>query len=112
MKFREERSFDSTLMYTAVSEGHVDVVSAFSSDGRIVAFDLMVLEDPLAAFPPYDAVMLLSRSGAEKPALVNALAPLVGRLDDTMMREANRRVDLDRRPVAEVAHALSADLSN
>jgi osmoprotectant transport system permease protein len=111
MNFREERSFDSTLMYTAVSEGHVDVVSAFSSDGRIVAFDLMVLKDPLAAFPPYDAVMLLSKSGAEDPALVNALAPLVGSLDDTMMREANRRVDLDRRPVAEVAHALSADLS-
>ena len=110
MSFGEQRSFDSTLMYTAVSDGHVDVVSAFSSDGRIAAFDLIVLEDPLAAFPPYDAVLLLSKSGAENHALVNALAPLVGSLDDTMMREANRRVDLDRRPVAEVAHALSADL--
>jgi osmoprotectant transport system permease protein len=112
MTFREERSFDSTLMYTAVSDGHVDAISAFSSDGRIAAFDLVVLEDPLGAIPPYDAVMLLSKSAAEKPALVNALAPLVDSLDDNTMREANRRVDLDHRPVAEVAHDLSTGLPN
>ena len=112
MKFREERSFDPTLMYTAVFDGHVDVISAFSSDGRIAAFDLLVLEDPLSAFPPYDAVMLLSKSAAGNRDLAEALAPLVGSLADTTMREANRRVDLDHRPIAEVAHALSADLSN
>lgn len=112
MKFREERSFDSALMYTAVFEGHVDAISAFSSDGRIAAFDLLVLEDPLSAFPPYDAVMLLSKSAAENQDLVEALAPLVGSLDDTTMREANRRVDLDHRPVGEVARDLSADLPN
>ena len=112
MRFREERSFDSTLMYTAVFDGHVDVISAFSSDGRIAAFDLLVLEDPLSAFPPYDAVLLLSKSAAENPELVEALTPLVGSLDDTTMREANRRVDLDHRPVAVVAHDLSADLPN
>jgi len=112
MKFREERSFDSTLMYTAVFGGHVDAISAFSSDGRIAAFDLVVLDDPLSAFPPYDAVLLLSERAAGNRALLEALEPLMGQLDDTTMREANRRVDLDHRPVAEVAHALSADLPN
>ena len=99
-------------MYTAVFDGHVDAISAFSSDGRIAAFDLVVLDDPLSALPPYDAVLLLSESAAEIPRLVNALEPLMGQLDDVAMREANRRVDLDHRPVAEVAHALSADLPN
>jgi osmoprotectant transport system permease protein len=112
MSFREERSFDSTLMYTAVFDGHVDAISAFSTDGRIAAFDLRVLEDPLSAFPPYDAVMLLSKSAAANPDLVKALVPLVGSLDDTRMRDANRRVDLDHHPVADVARALSADLPN
>ena len=112
MTFREERSFDSTLMYAAVSDGHVDVISAFSSDGRIAAFDLVVLDDPLSALPPYDAVILLSKSAAGKPALIDALAPLIHHLDDATMREANRRVDLDHRPVAEVAHDLSAQLPN
>jgi osmoprotectant transport system permease protein len=112
MTFRAERSFDSTLMYAAVSDGHVDVISAFSSDGRIAAFDLSVLEDPLAALPPYDAVMLLSQSAARRTALVEALTPLLHHIDDATMREANRRVDLDHRPVAEAARGLSRRLPN
>jgi osmoprotectant transport system permease protein len=111
MKFAEQRSFDSTLMYTAVSEGHVDVISAFSTDGRIAAFDLVVLDDPRESLPPYDGVLLLSRSAAARPDLVNALRPLIGSLDDRAMREANRRVDLDHRPVDEVAHELSRGLA-
>lgn len=110
LQFRAQRSFDSSLMYTAVAEGHVDVISAFSTDGRIAAFDLVVLEDPLSALPPYDAVLLLSESAAARPALVSALEPLVGRLDDEMMREANRRVDLDGNAPIEVARSLSESL--
>jgi osmoprotectant transport system permease protein len=106
MQFAEERSFDSTLMYTAVSEGHVDVISAFSTDGRIAAFDLVVLGDPRGALPPYDGMLLLSKSAAENSRLVAALRPLIGRIDDSAMRNANRRVDLDHRPIAEVAHEL------
>jgi osmoprotectant transport system permease protein len=106
MRFAEERTFDSTLMYTAVSEGHVDVISAFSTDGRIAAFDLVVLDDPLGALPPYDAVILISKSGAQNPELITALRTLIGRIDDSAMREANRRVDLDHRPIREVAHEL------
>lgn len=106
MQFAEERSFDSTLMYTAVSDGHVDVISAFSTDGRIAAFDLVVLEDPLDALPPYDAVILVSKAGAQNPGLLAALRPLIGRINDSAMREANRRVDLEHRPIPEVAHKL------
>ena len=110
MKFAAERSFDASLMYTAVSEGHVDVISAFSTDGRIAAFDLVVLDDPRHSLPPYDGVLLLSPSAAEDPRLVATLRPLIGALDDESMREANRRVDLDHRPVAEVAHELASKI--
>lgn len=112
LRFREERSFDSTLMYTAVAEGHVDAISAFSTDGRIAAFDLVVLDDPLDAFPPYDAVLLLSASAAERGDLVAVLEPLVGAISDAAMREANRRVDLDGASVADVGRDLARDLSN
>jgi osmoprotectant transport system permease protein len=110
MNFAEQRSFDSTLMYTAVSERHVDVISAFSTDGRIAALDLVVLDDPRHSLPPYDGVLLLSKSASENSRLVEVLRPLIGSLDDSIMREANRRVDLDHRPVAEVAHDLGANL--
>ena len=40
--------------------GEVDVISAFSTDGRIAAYDLVLLDDPREAIPPYDAVLLLA----------------------------------------------------
>jgi osmoprotectant transport system permease protein len=106
LDFAEKRSLDSTLMYSAVVEGQVDVISAFSSDGRIAAFDLLVLADPLQAFPPYDAVLLLSSAARERPRLVAALRPLVGKIDDQRMRHANKLVDLDGRSIREAADFL------
>jgi osmoprotectant transport system permease protein len=111
LAFGEQRSFDSTLMYTAVFEGHVDAISAFSSDGRIAAFDLHVLDDPLQAFPPYDAVLLLSSTAAKRADVVAALRPLVGAIDDNAMRRANKLVDLDGRPVQAAAAALDTEIS-
>ncbi len=32
-------------MYSAIAQKQVDVISAYSTDGRIVDFDLMVLDD-------------------------------------------------------------------
>ena len=58
LRFADTRSYDSTLMYGALTAGDVDVISAFSSDGRIAAFDLVVLDDPRQVLPPYDAVLL------------------------------------------------------
>ena len=46
---------DPSLMYQAVANGQVDVISAFSTDGRIAALDLVLLEDERGAIPPYDA---------------------------------------------------------
>lgn len=107
LAFAEQRSFDSTLMYPAVVEGQVDVISAFSSDGRIAAFDLLVLKDPLEALPPYDAVLLVSPAARRRPDLIAALRPLVGKIDDEQMRRANKLVDMDGRSVQEAADALA-----
>jgi osmoprotectant transport system permease protein len=52
------------------------VISAFSSDGRIAADDLVLLSDPKGALPPYDAVILVSPKRAGDPRLLDALKPL------------------------------------
>jgi osmoprotectant transport system permease protein len=93
-------------MYDAVADGQVDVISAFSSDGRIAAFDLAVIDDPLQAFPPYDAVILLSPAASRRPEVVRALSPLVGAIDDDLMRGANKAVDLDKLSIVAAAAAL------
>jgi osmoprotectant transport system permease protein len=95
LNFREQRQFQSTFMYRAVASNDVDVISAFSSDGRIAAYDLVVLEDPQQAILPYDAILMLSPQRASDASLRRALQPLVGAIPIDLMREANQLVDRD-----------------
>jgi len=105
LDFADQISYDSTFMYEAVQQGAVDVISAFTSDGRIAAYDLRVLEDPRNAIPPYDAVLLLSPEASDRPELVEALRPLIGSIPVKLMRQANYRVDreTDKQTVDEAA---------
>ncbi len=99
-------SFDPSLMYAAVQTGEVDLITAFSTDGRIDAFDLVVLDDPRHAFPPYDALLLLSPKARANEALVTALRRWVGAIDVSAMRHANQLVDVDHRSPSEAAEWL------
>jgi osmoprotectant transport system permease protein len=108
LDFAREVSMDSTLMYAAVAAGEVDVISAFSTDGRIPAFELRVLDDPRGAIPPYDAILLFAPGIAERrPELLRALAPLANAIDDEAMRDANRMVDLDGAGIDDAARRLA-----
>jgi osmoprotectant transport system permease protein len=95
LAFKDKQSFDSTFMYEAAKDGRVDVITAFSSDGRIAAYDLSVLIDDRYAFPPYDAIILLSPRVAGDDRVVASLRPLVGAIDVGRMRQANLLVDRD-----------------
>ena len=81
----------SDFMYQAAANGDVDVVSAYTSDGRIAQYNLAVLDDPKHAIPPYDAILLLAPNRANDQALIAALQPLVNAIPVTLMREANLR---------------------
>ncbi len=108
LNFGETRQYQPTFMYRALEGGDVDVISAFSSDGRIAADNLMVLADPRAALPPYDAVILISPQRAGDTRLISALRPLLGKIDADAMRRANYAVDRDgdKQSPAQAAQAL------
>jgi len=112
LKFAGERRFQPTFMYKAVGDGTVDVISAFSSDGRIAADDLVVLSDPKGAIPPYDAVLLISPRRRGDQAFLATLRPLVGKVPVEAMREANYAVDRDqdKQDPAQAARALATKL--
>ncbi len=93
LHFRTLRQFEPTFMYSALMSREVDVIAAFSSDGRIAADHLVVLKDPLHVIPPYDAVILLAPRRAQDPVLRAALAPLIGAIPVGLMRRANYLVD-------------------
>lgn len=107
LAFGERRTMDPALMYQAVAEGSVDVITAFTTDGRVAALDLRILDDDRGAIPPYDAVVLASRSlAAEHPEVITALARLEGTIDADRMRRLNLAVDADGESPAAVARQV------
>ena len=107
LRFRAATPYSPTFMYRALASGRADVISAFSSDGRIAADRLTVLADPKRAIPGYDAIVLVA---PERDArFLEALKPLIGRIPVEAMREANYMVDRDEEKVTpEVAAAWLA----
>ena len=92
--FKAQRTMDPALMYQAVAGGNVDVISAFSSDGRIRSYDLEILEDDQNAIPPYDAIVLVGpRLVQETPNIISVLSKLNNTIDANRMRELNLQVD-------------------
>jgi osmoprotectant transport system permease protein len=91
LSFRAQRQMQPDFMYAAVASGEVDVIAGYTSDGLIMKYDLVVLNDPRHAIPPYDAIVLLAPKRAGDQALRGALAPLLGKIDIAAMREANLR---------------------
>ncbi|QFT76604.1 glycine betaine ABC transporter substrate-binding protein [Erythrobacter sp. THAF29] len=93
LRFRWTRNFSPTFMYNALRSGEADVISAYTSDGRIAADRLVVLDDPREALPSYDAMLMLSPRIKDDPGVIAALEPLIGAIDVEAMREANFAVD-------------------
>ena len=92
------------VMYKAAYEKELDVISGSSTDGRVRAFDLVVLEDDKHIFPPYYAAPIVRNATLEQyPELAPALNKLVGTINDSIMTELNYRVDYLKEDPAKVA---------
>ncbi|MBO0952154.1 ABC transporter permease/substrate-binding protein [Fibrella forsythiae] len=88
------RLLDQSLMYEAIRTRKVDVISGYSTDGRIKAFNLVVLDDDKHAFPPYAAAPVVREATLRTyPELGPALDRLAGRLTDSIMTDLNYRAD-------------------
>ena len=113
LQFSAERSFASTFMYRALAAGSADVITGFSSDGRVEAGNLLVLADPKSAIPSYDAVLLFSPRRAADLRLLNLARDLQGKISVDLMRRANFSVDrdADKFSPARAARDLSAAIS-
>ncbi|MCM3177534.1 osmoprotectant ABC transporter substrate-binding protein [Cytobacillus horneckiae] len=92
------------LVYQAAASGDMDVVLAYTTDGRIKAFDLKVLEDDHNFFPPYETSAVASNDILEEhPEIDELLERLVGKIDTEMMQELNYEADGEMREPAIIA---------
>ena len=96
LRFRSTTPYSPTFMYRALASRRVDVISAFSSDGRIASDNLTILSDPRHAIPGYDAIVLIGPAHAHDPRFIGAIEPLLGSVPVDLMRRANDSVDRDR----------------
>ncbi|RYY53476.1 MAG: ABC transporter permease subunit [Chitinophagaceae bacterium] len=92
------------IMYKALQDGELDLISGYSTDGRIMAFNLSVLEDDKHIFPPYYAAPVIRTQTLLKfPALEKVLNLLAGQINDSAMTDLNYRTDILNQTPATVA---------
>ncbi|MFP3599122.1 ABC transporter permease/substrate-binding protein [Chryseobacterium sp. SIMBA_029] len=85
---------NDAVMYKAAYENKLDLISGYSTDGRIKAFDLYVLEDDKKIFPPYFAAPIIKTKTLQKfPGLEKTLNLLAGQFNDAVMTDLNYRAD-------------------
>jgi osmoprotectant transport system substrate-binding protein len=93
-------------IYAATDKGECNFGEIFTTDGRIKALDLTVLEDDRQFFPKYNVATVFRKEVLdEHPDLEKLFAPVSAKLDDKTLIELNAQVDVDGRDPVDVAHA-------
>ncbi|WP_336296723.1 glycine betaine ABC transporter substrate-binding protein [Aliamphritea hakodatensis] len=106
--FKFDRSqvkrMDTGLTYQALKEGQVNISLVFATDGRIPAFDFVVLKDDKNYFPVYALTPVIRAEALEaNPALEGLMNDLASRLNDQSMAELNAKVDVNKETIEKVA---------
>ncbi len=82
------------VMYKAAFSKELDVISGYSTDGRLKAFDLRILKDDKGIFPPYYAAPIVRESALKQfPQLEATLNLLANKITDSVMTDLNYRTD-------------------
>ncbi|WP_293783416.1 ABC transporter permease/substrate-binding protein [uncultured Pedobacter sp.] len=82
------------VMYKAAYAKELDVISGYSTDGRLKAFDLKILKDDKNIFPPYYAAPIVRDEALKQfPDLEKTLNLLAGKITDSIMTDLNYRTD-------------------
>jgi osmoprotectant transport system substrate-binding protein len=95
---------DTGLVYAALKDSQVDVGLVFATDGRIPAFDFVVLTDDKGFFPSYALTPVVRKETLDKnPKLAELLNALSAKLDDATMAKLNATVDVEKKTIEDVA---------
>jgi osmoprotectant transport system permease protein len=98
------QGLDHGLAYEAIAAGQIDLMDIYSTDAKIERYKLRVLDDDLAYFPKYDAVIFYRIGWVKQyPMSMHALQTLAGRIDAQRMIALNARAELDNMAFADVA---------
>jgi osmoprotectant transport system substrate-binding protein len=101
------KRMDTGLVYQALKEKQVDVGLVFATDGRVPAFNFVVLKDDKGFFPNYALTPVVRKQWLDaNPKAADALNALSAKLDDATMARLNASVDVDKKTVEAVAQGF------
>jgi len=111
LRFADVKPMQQALKYQAAGQGRLDCLDVYTTDGRLVVNDLVVLEDDRGFFPPYEAAALVrGETLGRHPELGSTLGLLAGALDEDTMRHLNLRIEENGETVEQVAQDALEDL--
>jgi osmoprotectant transport system permease protein len=104
LHFQATYAMEAPLMFDAIAHEQVDVIVAYSTDGRIASLDLVALDDIRNAMPPYHAIILMRGDVARRlPEVRASLATLDARFSDATVQALNLAVEQSGQSPASVA---------
>ncbi|OAM26423.1 MULTISPECIES: ABC transporter permease/substrate-binding protein [Eikenella] len=104
IRFPRLSTLEPALRYTALANGKIDLIEAYSTDSELRQYRLAVLSDDISLFPTYQGAPLMKTGFAEQHSdIVNALDKLAGRISEAEMIEMNYRVKVGGETPADVA---------
>ena len=101
------KRMDTGLVYQALKDRQVDSGVVFATDGRIPAFNFVVIKDDKNYAAPYNMTPVVRKEIADKnPKLVEALNAVSAKLSNETMAKLNASVDVDKKTPEEVAETF------
>ena len=101
------KRMDTGLTYQALRDSQVDVSLVFATDGRVPAFNFVILKDDKGFFPAYALTPVVRKEVLDKnPKLAEPLNALSAKLTDAVMGRLNAAVDVDKKSVEDVARGF------
>jgi osmoprotectant transport system permease protein len=98
---------EHALAYEALAASAIDIVDAYSTDGKLLRYDLHILADDRGFFPPYHAAPIVRGALLRAhPEVREVLERLAYRLPDTTMIRLNYQVEVEGRGFDDVARAF------
>lgn len=90
--------------YEALKNKQAEVGLAFTTDARVKAYNLVMLEDDKKCFPVYNPAPLFRKEILDAyPKIPEQMKKLSSLLDNETIMELNKQVDVDKKSVDQVA---------
>ena len=98
------RGMEHGLAYEAILSNRIDLIDTWTTDGKLLEYDIRILEDDQAFFPPYDCAPIIRNETIERyPEIGDLLNRLAYTIDNRAMQEMNYRVEEEGGAYGEVA---------